>query len=238
MLDWCKKPVVRLVGLGVLFSALLGCFEVREEITIHKNRSGTYRLVIDMGAMAGMMQDAGESLTGVLADGVSEKDPTPPERSGPEAEMDEDMLKKIEVLGGVEGISDVVALSEGGLGISFSFKNLNALDAALGLMDMGEDAESSPGESPFVFSRRTITRGPKVGLGFDSGAGSEPEGMMMMAAMEPTYTFKLTVPRKIRKLANEAGATLSIDRQTLTVTAPLAEMLSGDIDLTNEIRYR
>ena len=113
MLDWCKKPVVRLVGLGVLFSALLGCFEVREEITIHKNRSGTYRLVIDMGAMAGMMQDAGESLTGVLADGVSEKDPTPPERSGPEAEMDEDMLKKIEVLGGVEGISDVVALSEG-----------------------------------------------------------------------------------------------------------------------------
>ena len=239
MLDWFKTPLARLVVLGGIFTTLLGCFEVREEITIHKNRSGTYRLVIDMGAMAGMMQGAGESLAGAFGgedkpEEVSEK----PEPQGPQAEMDEDMLKKIEVLGGVDGISDVAAIAEGGLGISFSFENLNALNTALDLMDMGEEAESAPAESPFSFSRRNITRGSKVGLGFDSGAGSEPEGMMMMAAMEPTYTFKLTVPRKIRTLSNETGATLSIDRQTLTVTAPIAEMLAGELDLTNEIRYR
>ena len=242
MLDWFKTPLVRLVGLGVLFTTLLGCFEVREEITIHKNRSGTYSLAVDMGRMADMMQGAGDTLAGALGgdeSGEAQPEAKPaakPESQGPQAEMDEDMVKKMKVLEGLKGISDVKAFSDGSTGLSFSFASLDALKTALRFMDMDEET-STPGESPFVFTRRSITRGSSLGLGFD-GYGDEPEGLMMMAAMEPSYTFKLTVPRKIRQISNDTGATLSIDRKTLTVTAPIAEVLAGEMDLTNEIRYR
>ena len=50
--------------LALLSSLLVSCFEVREEITLNRNRSGNYRLVVDIGGMSGMMDQLGETLGG------------------------------------------------------------------------------------------------------------------------------------------------------------------------------
>lgn len=238
MFELFRRPLVRIAGLCVLFCTLLGCFEVREEITIHKNRSGTYRLVIDLGEMAGMMQSAGESMGEALGgEGEPAEDDAKKSAVGPAAEMDEDMAEKLEVLGGVKGLSKVAAVNDGGqVGFSFVFSDLAALNAALDKLAADENEQN--GESPFSFSRRSITRGKAIGLGFDSGTGEGPGETEMMAAMNPTYTFVLTVPRKIRKVANEAGVNLSVSGNTLTVTASMSDILAGQIDLSNEILYR
>jgi hypothetical protein len=212
--------------LALLSSLLVGCFEVREEITLNRNRSGTYRLVVDISGMSGMMDQLGETLGG--------EDATE-EGGGPAGgAMEPDMAEQADLLNQVEGISNVSAVADGGgIGLSFDFKNLTALNDALDVLAAQDDSGAS---SPLEFTRCSLARGAGIGLGFDGE--QEEDGMDMLAMMEPTYTLVFTAPRKIRSVSNEAGATLSVDGKTLTITASLAEVASGALDLTNVIKYR
>ena len=212
--------------LALLSSLLVSCFEVREEITLNRNRSGNYRLVVDISGMSGMMDQLGETLGGE----EGEEESAAPMEGG----MEPDMAEQADLLNQVDGISNVAALADGGgIGLSFDFKNLGALNEALDVLAAQDDSGAS---SPLEFSRCSMARGAGIGLGFDGE--QEEGGMDMLAMMEPTYTLVFTAPRKIRSVSNEAGATLSVDGKTLTVTASLAEVASGALDLTNVIKYR
>ena len=148
--------------------------------------------------------------------------------------MEPDMAEQADLLNQVDGISNVAALADGGgIGLSFDFKNLGALNEALDVLAAQDDSGAS---SPLEFSRCSMARGAGIGLGVEGE--QEESSMDMLAMMEPTYTLVFTAPRKIRSVSNEAGATLSVDGKTLTVTASLAEVASGALDLTNVIKYR
>ena len=148
--------------------------------------------------------------------------------------MEPDMAEQAELLNQVDGISNVAAVADGGgIGLSFDFKNLGALNEALDVLAAQDDSGAS---SPLEISRWSLARGAGIGLGF--GGEQEKNSMDMLAMMDPTYTLVFTVPRKIRSVSNEAGATLSVDGKTVTVTASLAEVASGALDLTNVIKYR
>ncbi len=212
--------------LALLSSLLVSCFEVREEITLNRNRSGNYRLVVDISGMSGMMDQLGETLGG--EEGGEES------AAQMDGGMEPDMAEQADLLNQVDGISNVEAVADGGgMGLSFDFKNLGALNEALDVLAAQDDSGAS---SPLEFTRWSLARGAGIGLGFDGE--QEENSMDMLAMMEPTYTLEFTAPRKIRSVSNEAGATLSVDGKTLTVTASLAEVASGTMDLTNVIKFR
>jgi hypothetical protein len=232
-------PTLRWLSLSLSFLLFTACFEVREEISLSPNRSGSYAMVFEFTnpALAKLATEANGEPEG------SDKPQTSVTHSGPPVGQMDQAKHQLEELNSqltalqIEGINDGKVFSgDDGLsfGYSFSFDNLKALNKVIRVMrkEMNEKEEGAFRFPDLHFEKTafTTTTSPQK-----MPAGQQGQDFLAAFGVEmPTYAVQFVVPKKIKSVAHPDAATLSVDQKTLTIRVPMDGKTSSD----NTIRYR
>ncbi|MEM6297765.1 MAG: hypothetical protein AAF740_03650 [Bacteroidota bacterium] len=229
---------LRLIGISLtLMFSLSSCFDIKEEITINKNGSGTYAFELDMSEMITMLE--------------SMKNMT--DSTATEEEEDDDLLKKmsdgtnekLQALESINGISNVKDSSEPEKGIAryqFNFKDIESLNAAYQAMSK----DSSDARTGIIFEGKKgkLVRNNVDGdmvytmlSGFAKNQGGEGADMEAAAGMFSTgsYELRVTVPKSVKKFDNEEGEAFD-DQVRMSVS--LDQMMLHNEYLDYSLEYK
>jgi hypothetical protein len=225
--------LICLLGIGVS-----SCLDIEEEISLNTDGSGRYRMSMDMSQMMELLQ-------GFMSE----------EEGGMDMfdSVDSTLQVQVTTLRGIAGISNVSHRSENYVfSIGYDFANVAALNAAsnqqggmagmesLGLPGSGESGEASG--PAYDWSKTTFSRA-QVSVEDVFAAAEEDEetaGMMDMAKMmmsDASYRIIYNFPGKVKKISNDA-ASLSGDKKTVTLDLKMLDILAGEADLGNKIKFK
>ncbi|TAE47637.1 MAG: hypothetical protein EAZ89_17345 [Bacteroidetes bacterium] len=211
---------IRLVGL---FAALLlvctGCFDIKEEITLQKNGSGTYVMSVDMTGLMSMM----ESMGGGATEGVPD----------PMHAMDSTMEVQAEAMRGLKGVSKVSHKREGYvITYSYDFENFDALNEASELNNAGGGmgTESFTQGVKYNWTSKSferVTPDIQALLGEQDEETKSAMDMMKMFLGEAKFTLIYHLPGPAKKVSSKT-AQISGDKRTVTQEMKLLDMMEGN----------
>ncbi len=218
-----KKTLFSLLLVLLAFS-FTGCLDIYEEVHFNRDGSGkaVYRYKIETGMLDGIL---GDDFLGVMG------------------EKDSLALSKLSR----NGISHIKVIQDGsGFGISFNFKDLEALNQGLAsIIGTNKKGGFMDNEMKQIGGSKTkIERIPGF-LGTDSlkkildqqGEAAGMGGMGSMLTNSITYHQIYTFDRKIKSVSN-AKAVISDNKKKMTLDIPFVEMLSGENTVKNTIKLK
>ncbi|MCS6968678.1 MAG: hypothetical protein RMJ44_08420 [Cytophagales bacterium] len=217
-------------AIVVITCALTSCFEIREEITIAKDGSGSYALIIDMSASKSMIDLA---MSMPIA-----KDRTPFQQ------IDSSFAKGIAKLSQIKGITHPRAIDnrqEYIFGMAFDFDNVEALNAAL---NQSTQQEGEVEEMPtFIFKKKELTRNNRPlanSLAELNVFGSTPEGAQQIQAILQGASYAYIVrPKtgKIRSFTNQQ-AEIKESGKIFSYRVGLLDLLKGNTSPSSTIKFK
>lgn len=235
-------------GLAIMILVSSSCFDVQEEYIFRKDGSGSVKMIVDMSSMIEMMK-----MFSSMSDSSSEDDPM--------ASLNEafDDTEALELLKGVEGISNIKSLNDkekGIIGYSYDFKNIDALNDAMAnntndialtaAMGLGEGDQAEPMEQ-FLVKGRKFTRNHGVDAAVKSrleeeeASGEESEldeeGLAGMMFGDASWTIKYTFEEGVKKCKHD-HASITSDGKSVLVDVNMKDLLMGESTLSTKIKTR
>ena len=216
-----KNLLLVFLAFGAL--SLSSCLHIIEDVTFHKNGSGTYKMTLDMSEIKGMMEmmkgmggDSTAAAAG-MAGGL-------PDNSM--SQMGEQLSSVAATIKGVQGISNVSEVNDTAafkFGYAFDFADVNALNRALKIIN--KDKFESKTDEIYKFDGKNFERtadgdiGAQMKKSLADNSGEEAENMDMMKTFFADMSYKQVyhfTDQKIKKNNNELGV-LSDEEQTYTI---------------------
>ncbi|PIY09106.1 MAG: hypothetical protein COZ18_08835 [Flexibacter sp. CG_4_10_14_3_um_filter_32_15] len=245
------KRLYSLLIVSILAISLTSCFDLKEEVTINNDGSGSFIQTIDMGNNP-MIQMALNMQSDSAKDANNRMN-----------KMDSTMEETKTKLSQVKGISNVkIATSTEGLKytIMYDFADVDALNRAINATKEEKEGEVKIMEKLYSFKKGKFTRANSFSMGDNGMDMSELMGskkgdddteqteeekaqmkqMMQMFFGNANYTYIVHVPNKVKSYSNKANTTVSEDQKTLTMTIPFMELLGDDkkVDIGNSVKFK
>lgn len=233
-----KKFLIIICSLIVL--ALSGCFDIREEIYLEKNGSGTYSTTIDMSKLKDMLNMIKMMMPDSLKDSTANFDKLN------ELDSMQNMWQGLESL---KGITEVKREKKGDMvfNVRFRFADINALNLAMTKRNRNDTQQIIKGDfysfKPGEFSCNDTSMGGLGQLTQGMNPGGESNDSLaasldMMKAFlgDMKYTTIYHFPGKITAYTNKE-AKLSDDDKTLTLELNLSDTKATPT-LQNQIQYK
>ncbi|MCI4668054.1 MAG: hypothetical protein MRZ79_07825 [Bacteroidia bacterium] len=215
------------LSLVALASISTGCFDIKEKISLKKDGSGSYSMVMDMSEIGKMMESMGGA----------------PGGEDPFAQMDSAIDETAASLRSSKGISNVVTKSENFVvTISYDFASIQAVNDANANMGAETAMIGQGGDGPNfdldikkrVFKRASPDFGDVMG---SLGADDESLEMAKMMLGGAKYTMTYTMPGKIKSMTNQ-DAVIGEDGKTVTLKASFLDLLESKTSVGNEIVFK
>lgn len=237
--------------IPILVLSLTSCFDLKEEITINKDGSGSFIQTIDLGNNP-MMQMA-----------LNMQSDSAKNEGNAMNKMDSTLQETKAKLSQVKGISNIkTASSAEGLKftIMYDFEDVDALNKAVNASKEEKEGELKVIQKQYSFKKGEFTRinffsmgengmdmseimGGKKGDDDAEQTDEEKEQMKQMMQMffgTANYTYIVHVPNKIKSYSNKQNTTLSEDEKTLTMTIPFLDLMQDDkkVDAGNSVKFK
>ncbi len=219
----------------ILLPFVSACYEIREEVDIKKDGSGTYALILDLSQSKAMLEMAMAM----------------PDNQGkiPFAELDSSFAKGTARFKNMPGISQVQPLNnrqEYVFGMKFDFKDVTALNLALqrATNDQGPtDPVTSPTPQIYKFTKRTLERTGDFflkgltdmsSLTADNTENAEQIKDLLKRA---SYVCLIRTEGKIKKFTNPK-AELSYTAKEVRFSANLLDLLEDRANCANTVKFK
>ncbi|HAA15381.1 MAG TPA: hypothetical protein DCE41_28265 [Cytophagales bacterium] len=200
------KSTIGLFILGLFF--LTSCLEIREQVYIKRNGSGTFTLTVDMSQMKSMM-----AAMGVNLEDMGEEDPF----ANMETDF-EDQKAELESIPGVTNARVITDREAYAISVAFDFTDIDALNA--GANRVFEDENKNSQIEYYRFSRGTFERTPY--WDHAEQVKEEMSNSKDMQGMDPSalfgdmnYTTVFEFERPVKKMDNE-DYTRSADNKSVS----------------------
>ena len=207
---------------------LTGCLHIVEEVTFQKDGKGSYKMMLDMSELKGMMDMFKNMAPDSTAVAEGETPPAAEGGGNEMVQMGEQLSGVSSSLKNVEGITNVVEINDTTnfqFGYTFNFTSVDALNKAIKVIN--KEKYDSKVEDVFKFSGKSFERLAESDLGeelkkaLSEGEDEDMEGnaeMMKMFFADMTYKQIYHFPdREIKKSTNELSE-VGDDGHTLTIT--------------------
>jgi hypothetical protein len=216
---------------------LSSCFEIREEVYIKKNGSGSYSLLMDMGQIMPLIEAAA-----AFADSTQED-------RNLETDISKAFAESSEAFEGMPGISNAKPISDRSkyqYGFSFEFTDVDVLNEALSQME-SENSFINPKKTIFQYRKRTFERnltGYVQNLAKeltqqaqdDDEATQEVRPEQRAILESATYSFHLRTQGKITSFSGEKMEQVRPDEVRMTVS--LQDIADGKANLVSKVKFK
>ncbi len=236
--------------VAILAISLTSCFDLKEEVTINKDGSGSFIQTIDLGnnpmiQMAlNMQSDSAKSVNKEMN------------------KMDSTLEETKAKLSKVKGISNIkTAASTEGMKftVMYDFEDVDALNRAINASKEEKEGEVKIMQKQYSFKKGEFTRANSFSMGDNGMDMSEIMGgkkdddkeqteeekaqmkqMMQMFFGGANYTYIVHVPNQVKSYSNKSNTTVSEDKKTLTMTIPFLDLMQEDkkVDVGNSVKFK
>ncbi|WP_338791220.1 hypothetical protein V9L05_01720 [Bernardetia sp. Wsw4-3y2] len=236
--------------VAILAISLTSCFDLKEEVTINKDGSGSFIQTIDLGnnpmiQMAlNMQSDSAKSANKEMN------------------KMDSTLEETKAKLSKVKGISNIkTAASTEGMKftVMYDFEDVDALNRAINASKEEKEGEVKIMQKQYSFKKGEFTRANSFSMGDNGMDMSEIMGgkkdddkeqteeekaqmkqMMQMFFGGANYTYIVHVPNQVKSYSNKSNTTVSEDKKTLTMTIPFLDLMQEDkkVDIGNSVKFK
>jgi hypothetical protein len=229
------QQITILLLFSLLFSA---CFELREEIDLNKDGSGTYRLLLDMSQSKQTID---------LAQKMQQ------EKEGENTQnlhftIDSTFAKSVARFNGMAGISqakDTVNKVDYIFGVSFRFSGIEALNNAIAELNKDENGKTTIEKPIYSLNKNVFERQNDYYFNNISEVlKSKPNQMQTEKAEQiklllqgANYIIVTKVNGKIKKYNNKK-AEIDYTKTVLRLSTPLQEAMEGRGELANAIKIK
>lgn len=226
-----KFQKLTLVLLAVAALALSSCLHIIEEVTFRDSGKGSYKMLMDMSEVKGMMEMMKGMAPADSTGGGSGDMGMPALGGGEMSEMGKGLSDAAASLKNVQGITNVVELNDTTnfkFGYTFDFADVTALNRALKIIN--KEKYQSKDEEIYKFSGKSFERlgGGDIGaemkkaMSENEGDSEEEAGMGMDMVKnffgDMSYKQIYHFPDREIKKQNNAVGEVSEDKHTLTIT--------------------
>ncbi|MEL6536003.1 MAG: hypothetical protein AAFQ98_11355 [Bacteroidota bacterium] len=201
-----RKSTLGLFILGLFF--LSSCLEIKEQVFLKRNGSGTFTLTIDMSQMKSMME-----AMGVNIEDMGEEDPF----SGVETDF-EDQKAELESIPGVSNARVIPDRNTYAISVAFDFTDIDALNA--GANKVFQDEDRTADMEYYRYSRGSFERTPY--FEHAEQVKDELNNSEDLQGMDPTaffgemnYTTVFEFERPVKKMSNDSYS-LSADNKSVS----------------------
>jgi hypothetical protein len=237
--------------VAFLAISLTSCFDLKEEVTINSDGSGSFIQTIDMGTNP-MMQMA----LNMQSDSAKNTD------KGMN-KMDSTMEQTKVKLSKVKGISNVqTATATEGLKytIMYDFADVDALNRAVNAAKEEKEGEVKVMQKQYSFKKGQFSKTNSFSMGDNGmdmsellgGAKGEDDAeqteeekaqmkqMMQMFFGSANYTYIVHVPNKVKSYSNKQNTMVSEDEKTLTMSIPFMDLLQQEkkVNVGNSVKFK
>lgn len=236
--------------IAFLAISLTSCFDLKEEVTINSDGSGSFIQTIDLGNNP-MMQMALNMQSDSAKNANKEMN-----------KMDSTLEETKEKLSKVKGISNVrIATATEGMKytVMYDFADVDALNRAINASKEEKEGQVKVMQKQYSFKKGEFTRANSFSMGDNGMDMSEIMGgkkdddenqteeekaqmkqMMQMFFGGANYTYIVHVPNQVKSYSNKANTTISEDQKTLTMTIPFLDLMQEDkkVDIGNSIKFK
>ena len=228
------KKLAYLLLSSLLAILLTACFEIREEIEINPEGSGSYVMLVDMSHNKALI-DAFLRNTGESNDEINKT----------KSELDTTLLKSVEKFNKIAGISNAKGIDDRQnyiFGVKFDFANVEALNEALKQTNQ-DRLPQKQWQPAYAFENKTLERKDNYyvqGLTdiskTDEGEAEKQEQIKNLLK-DATYAYVVRTKGKIRKFSNKQSY-LSADKKELRWSAKLQDVTERKLTIGNTIKIK
>jgi RecG-like helicase len=214
---------------------LTSCFELREEIDLNKDGSGTYRLLLDMSQskqtldLAQKMQEAKDNEAAKNLNFT----------------IDSTFAKSVMRFKNMPGISfakDTVNKTDYVFGIIFNFSGMEALNNAIMELNKDENGKLTIEKPVYsmtknIFERQNLYYFNNISEVLKVNTNVEKNEKISSLLQGASYVSVIKVNGKIKKYSNKK-AEIDYTKTVLRLATPLPEAISGKSELGNVIKIK
>jgi hypothetical protein len=212
---------------------LSACFELREEIDLQKDGSGTYRLLLDMSQSKATIDLAQK----MQQDAEANKNLN--------FTIDSTFAKSKLRFNGMLGISqakDSINKIDYIFGISFNFSGIEALNNAIMELNRDENGKNTIQEpiyslSKNIFTKQNIYYFNNISEVLKQSNNTEKNEKLKTLLQGANYVSIIKVNGKIKKISNKK-AEIDYTKTVLRLSTALPEAISGNADLGNTLKIK
>jgi len=240
MRDAHKKVLIQLLLVFCTLN-LSACFEIKEVLSINKNGSGNYSLVMDFGQskrMFQMIMEMAKAETMIMEE----------VGANPLSGLDSGFKEMSLYINGLQGISKAASIRDQEnfkFGLSFSFESVEDLNVALAELDASDTKTNY--RRYYEYTRGRLKKGESFNLenlgkeilseDLQKSLGGSYAKQLQDLSASVNYSIVIRTDGKIRKFTNE-DAVLSQDKRELVFSKNLIELMEHNVDISNQIRFR
>ncbi|MBX3101131.1 MAG: hypothetical protein KF690_01325 [Bacteroidetes bacterium] len=203
------------------------CIQINEDITLNSDNSGSLSWTMDLKGLLSLMESFGGS-AGQTGETSAKMDST----FG-------DMKAKLMAIPGVSNVKQVSSEADMLFGVTFDFKDVNTLNAALAVVKNSGEAKQ---KDLLTVSKKKIQRvmiSPNMGNNEELANMKDSDIEMAKMFMEgASYNSTLHLSKKARKTSNKY-AKLEDGGKTVRMSIPLIDILvaRGKLDMNNVVSF-
>lgn len=218
-----KNLLTLLFAIGVL--TLTSCLHIVEEVTFRNDKTGTYKMTIDMSEIKSMM----DALKDVGEDSTATEEASGEEDSGDTdmGDLGEELSGVAKSLRGVAGISNIKEMNDTStyiFGYSFDFANVEALNKAMKIIN--KEKYDTNADEVFKFNGKSFERmsvgdiGGELKKALMENEDEDAENMEMMKMFFADMDYKqvYNFPDRMVKKSTNTLSEVSPDGHSVTIT--------------------
>lgn len=229
------RRIILLCCFCLVTATLFSCFEIKENINIREDGSGSYSFLMDLSQMRplfAMSKDFARSMADTS--GRIKKTSSVP---NPILQMKTKFDALQPMLESVDGISDYKTVCDTNayiIGATYSFKTMESLNNSINVLRNSSGNGTSLEKTHYIYNDKHFEKINDISKANITGTTSKNDSLTNELFKGARYTLTCTFERKIKDVSNQSYF-ISADGKTLFYTGSLLDILNQKTNIGNAV---
>lgn len=229
------RRIIRFLCFCVLTGCLFSCFEIKENIHLHENGSGSYSFLMDLSQMKPLFVMSRDLQRSMKDTSVRVKNMPPIPNPLLQMKSKFDALQPtLEAVAGISDYKTVCDTTNYLIGATYSFKNIESLNNSINVL---RNSSNNPGgleTTHYTYDNKRFEKIDDISKANVSGSTSRNDSLTNELFKGARYTLTCTFDKKIKDVSNPLYF-ISADGKTLLYTGSLLDILNQNSKIGNSV---
>lgn len=229
------RRIILLISFCILTGTLFSCFEIKENIHIKDDGSGSYSFLMDLSQLKplfAMSRDFQRSM-GDTSSRAKNTSSTPNPLLQMKAKF-EALQPKLESVSGISDYKTICDTSTYIIGASYSFSNMASLNNSINVLRNSSNNTGAVETNHYSYTNKRFEKINDISKANVSGSSSKNDSLTAELFKGARYTLTCTFDKKIKDVSNPVYF-ISADGKTLFYTGSLLDIINQKTSIGNTV---
>ncbi len=210
----------------ILTGCLVSCFEIKENIHINDDGSGSYSFLMDLSQMKplfAMSRNLQRSMSDTSAR-IKTSAPMPNPMLQMRVKLDE-LQSKLQAVAGISEYKTICDTTAFMIGATYSFANIEALNNSINVLRNSSSNPTALEMTHYSYANKRFEKINDISKANVSGSTTKNDSLTNELFRGARYTLTCTFDRKIKEVSNPLYF-ISVDGKTLLYTGSLLDIMN------------